>query len=545
MGSYEPNGDILSLTDSVIGPWSYTYDTLNRLTGATAGAGNTAYCGEVGNWQYDAFGNRLQEAYAIANGASCTAASGTSTQMTTTPQSSANNNQIASTIITYDQAGNAYNDGRNLYLYDGEGRLCAVKDGATNYQYLYDASGTRVAKGTFLSWPAVTITNGVATGDLCAAPTSATFTLTNQYLLDLSGDQVTELTGTGAWVHSNAFTGGRLTATYDSAQPGVHYAFADPLGTKRVQYVISSTGTASFEEKCISLPFGNDIGNPRQTNCQGPGVDATEHHFTGKERDTESGNDYFEARYYSSAMGRFMSPDWSAKVEPVPYSKMDDPQSLNLYAYVYNNPLIGVDPTGHAPVHNWDGFQNCSPNSGGADCNGPKKPSDLAVQAAAKQKAQQQSVQQQQQYLNNLASGVRLVPTYDHSPGDNGADRDISYKIVNADGSPYKGPNLWVNEHLDGPGAGGTVKIGNGDYSSASPRSEKNQWNDGLGVGLGTNNIDYKQTFTVSGASGLHPAISAPINVRIGGQDYGTLAVHLGSNHVVSINGYTQFPTSP
>jgi len=60
-------------------------------------------------------------------------------------------------------------------------------------------------------------------------------------------------------------------------------------------------------------------------------------HFTGKERDTESGNDYFGARYYSSAMGRFMSPDWSAKVEPVPYSKLDDPQTLNLYAYVTNN----------------------------------------------------------------------------------------------------------------------------------------------------------------------------------------------------------------
>jgi RHS repeat-associated protein len=36
---------------------------------------------------------------------------------------------------------------------------------------------------------------------------------------------------------------------------------------------------------------------------------------TGKERDAESGNDYFDARYYSSAMGRFMSPDWSAKAE--------------------------------------------------------------------------------------------------------------------------------------------------------------------------------------------------------------------------------------
>ena len=68
---------------------------------------------------------------------------------------------------------------------------------------------------------------------------------------------------------------------------------------------------------------------------------------TGKERDAESGNDYFEARYYSSAMGRFMSPDWSAKEEPVPYAKLDDPQSLNLYAYVLNNPLVRTDPDGH------------------------------------------------------------------------------------------------------------------------------------------------------------------------------------------------------
>jgi RHS repeat-associated protein len=52
---------------------------------------------------------------------------------------------------------------------------------------------------------------------------------------------------------------------------------------------------------------------------------------TGKERDTESGNDYFGARYYSSTMGRFMSPDWSAKAEPVPYSALSNPQSLNLY----------------------------------------------------------------------------------------------------------------------------------------------------------------------------------------------------------------------
>lgn len=69
--------------------------------------------------------------------------------------------------------------------------------------------------------------------------------------------------------------------------------------------------------------------------------------FTGKERDTEFGNEYFGARYYSSAMGRFMSPDWSAKVEPVPYAKLDDPQSLDLYAYVRNNPVASDDPNGH------------------------------------------------------------------------------------------------------------------------------------------------------------------------------------------------------
>src|SRR5579859_3915948 len=69
--------------------------------------------------------------------------------------------------------------------------------------------------------------------------------------------------------------------------------------------------------------------------------------FTGKERDGESGNDYFGARYYASSMGRFLSPDWSAKVMPVPYAKLDDPQSLNLYAYVRNNPLSRIDVDGH------------------------------------------------------------------------------------------------------------------------------------------------------------------------------------------------------
>ena len=69
--------------------------------------------------------------------------------------------------------------------------------------------------------------------------------------------------------------------------------------------------------------------------------------FTGKERDTESGLDYFGARYYSSNMGRWMSPDWSEDPYPVPYADLENFQSLNLYGYVGNNPLSKNDADGH------------------------------------------------------------------------------------------------------------------------------------------------------------------------------------------------------
>jgi RHS repeat-associated protein len=64
--------------------------------------------------------------------------------------------------------------------------------------------------------------------------------------------------------------------------------------------------------------------------------------FTGKERDSESGLDYFGARYYGSALGRFTSPD------PKQFSTrtIADPQKWNKYAYTINNPLRYFDPDG-------------------------------------------------------------------------------------------------------------------------------------------------------------------------------------------------------
>ena len=71
------------------------------------------------------------------------------------------------------------------------------------------------------------------------------------------------------------------------------------------------------------------------------------YHLTGKERDTETGLDYFGARYYGSSVGRFTNPD-----DPLTFADPDNPQSWNLYAYSFNNPLRYSDADGHEPCVN-------------------------------------------------------------------------------------------------------------------------------------------------------------------------------------------------
>jgi RHS repeat-associated protein len=262
-------------------------------------------------------------------------------------------------------AGDMAADSANLYLYDAEGRVCAEGEynSQWNYafdwvQFLYDADGHRVAKGNITTGSCDTTTNG--------------FVLTNQYILGPNGEQMTELTPatTGVpptWLHTNAFAGSTLVATYVNDGLGEHFRLTDWLGTIRAQ--VSPAGVVETDGvplTCRSYPFGElgVLDNPydlptgtfglssywgRWSQCQG----ATEQVFTGKERDTavvEPGNDFFGARYYSSTIGRFLSPDWSAKEDPVPYAKLDDPQTLNLYSYVYNNPLSRTDPDGHDGV---------------------------------------------------------------------------------------------------------------------------------------------------------------------------------------------------
>ena len=118
------------------------------------------------------------------------------------------------------------------------------------------------------------------------------FATTAIYIIGPGGQQLTETNGAGVWVHTNIYAAGRLIATYRDTQ--TYFAFNDWLGTKRAE--VSST--VSCGVGFLSLPYGNSLTSTSLTGYGTTCVDATEHHFTGKERDTESGNDYFGARYY-------------------------------------------------------------------------------------------------------------------------------------------------------------------------------------------------------------------------------------------------------
>ncbi len=86
-------------------------------------------------------------------------------------------------------------------------------------------------------------------------------------------------------------------------------------------------------------------------------TEGTRQKFTQKERDSESGLDYFGARYYSSAQGRFTSPDPLERLmldEKKQALFFTNPQRWNKYVYVLNNPLRNVDPDGLAEIPVWE-----------------------------------------------------------------------------------------------------------------------------------------------------------------------------------------------
>jgi hypothetical protein len=202
------------------------------------------------------------------------------------------NNQVQSVTVgfppQYDAAGNLkcenYNQstqtcyGPNQYLYDAEGRICAVQsyllDGAMT-GYLYDAEGTRVAKGTLTQFTCDTNpSDGTYNG----------FTITTSYILGPGNEQLAELAWSGGVpqpAHTNVCAAGQLAATYSNSDPTdypsgiLYFHLTDWLGTRRVL----TNADGSIAQSCDSLPYGDGESCPPSP---------TEHLFTGKERDAES-----------------------------------------------------------------------------------------------------------------------------------------------------------------------------------------------------------------------------------------------------------------
>jgi RHS repeat-associated protein len=155
--------------------------------------------------------------------------------------------------------------------------------------------------------------------------------------------EMANISGTWQWAHTNVMAPG-LSATYDADLTGqtegpLYFHLTDWLGTRRQQTDYAGNPVLNF----TGLPYGDGLTTIPVSTADV--ADATEHHFTGKERDSESGNDYFGARYYASSMGRFMSPD-----PMMASAKIWDPQTWNRYSYARNNPLMMIDPTGEAEV---------------------------------------------------------------------------------------------------------------------------------------------------------------------------------------------------
>ena len=144
-------------------------------------------------------------------------------------------------------------------------------------------------------------------------------------------------------------------AAQDIASPETRYFLSDQVGTAQLE--VSASGTPLWRGEFA--PFGQELDEQFTPN---------RYKFTGKERDQETGLDYFGARYYQPGLGRFMSPDWSATASPVPYANLQKPQTMNLYAYVGNNPLRQRDSDGHFGLNN-DSPGGCTSNKTGSTCS--------------------------------------------------------------------------------------------------------------------------------------------------------------------------------
>jgi RHS repeat-associated protein len=120
----------------------------------------------------------------------------------------------------------------------------------------------------------------------------------------------------------------------------VFWLVSDHLGTPRM--IADKTGSLAGVKRHDYLPFGEELfaGTGGRTTAQGySATDNVRQQFTNKERDAETGLDFFQKHYYASSQGRFTGADFGN-------ADLNTPQSFNKYQYCLNNPLRYVDDNG-------------------------------------------------------------------------------------------------------------------------------------------------------------------------------------------------------
>jgi RHS repeat-associated protein len=329
------NGNVYTVTNvkDDLRTQSFTYDALNRLLTA----------GDKTHWSnyytYDPWGNLYQKVPGAPAGENMF-------------KSADSNNRLSG--LSYDSAGNVIVDDQgNTLVYDAENRIISTTNNTSGTTtYTYGAGGQRITKST-----GATVAN---------------------YWFGPSGDTLAETDSSGNFTNYVFFGGQRLARNVSG---DIKYYITDHLHS-----------TAIFADKSGTVLDDNDF-YPWGGVVPGVGTTSSNNHykFTGKERDTESQLDYFGARYYANATGRFLSPDWAAKPTSVPYAEFGDPQSLNLYSYVRNSPIVRVDPDGHNDVAGWDGAYA---NKGGGF--GPTDTTDEGESQREPDEGQQTQIQQPQ-----------------------------------------------------------------------------------------------------------------------------------------------------
>jgi len=273
---------------------TYSYDSLDRLTGANETSSGTSWSEA---YSYDQFGNRWVP----------------------TPLYPTLETPI---LQSWFLASNRING----WSYDGPGNVLSVQGMQRNFTY--DAENRQITASI----------NGVQT----------------TYTYDGDGKRVQRVTSAGTTTYAYDASG-QLIAEFSTApatDSGTTYLTADHLGSTRL--LMSDTGV--MKKVYDYLPFGEEIlgGTSAQPGVGGRTTvmgyndgnsvtlpDKQSEKFTSKERDAETGLDYFGARYFSSAQGRFTSADPALFPHDI-----TDPQSWNTYAYTRNNPLRYVDPNG-------------------------------------------------------------------------------------------------------------------------------------------------------------------------------------------------------